>query len=359
MDGTLSVYVPKNWGHELTAPQGIVLVGLPVAALLLGYVLLRVVWKVPTPPDLPQHALSSYGTVPQDEESQPAAQWHKTFDLAVLVGMAVLAVVLLVLTYLYKPQWLREPRFWAMQLPELAVMVLVSLAGGLVCRWFCDVDEKGYFLTTSTSKFKVNYTRKLQEFAAYVVPLVVKSGYSGSLARAWGDFFTMLGFLLMIKPIRERSRLCMLQFNSLDRPEDRPNALKWVILGNIAPGKVILNAFMWLFATKRALKFILVFITGIGSGLAEPVGMECGKHKYSVRSCSRSTFERSWESSACVFLSGMAFPALQFATFNSFTQVLAAMLVLAPTMAYTEAAAPDTIQTPVVMLVCGIPPRDR
>lgn len=76
---------------------------------------------------------------------------------------------------------------------------------------------------------------QLQDFAAYIVPMVVKSGYPGPVARAWGDFFTMLSFLLLIKPIRENSKFFVLQFNSLDRPEDRPNALKWIILGNIAP----------------------------------------------------------------------------------------------------------------------------
>merc|ERR1719334_3061394 len=36
----------------------------------------------------------------------------------------------------------------------------------------------------------------------------------------------MIGFLVLIKPIRERFDFFMLQFNSLDRPEDRPNTLQ-------------------------------------------------------------------------------------------------------------------------------------
>ncbi|KAF4315134.1 hypothetical protein G195_011256, partial [Phytophthora kernoviae 00238/432] len=260
--------------------------------------------------------------------------WYGTFDFVFLVGMVVYAAVMFVLTYIYEPQWLGETHFWLMQLPKLVVMMVVSLAGGIVCRCFCDVDEKGYIMTNKSSKFKVNYTRKLQHFAAYMVPLVIKADYPGPIALAWGDFFTMLGFLVLIKPIREHSKFFMLQFNSLDRPEDRPNTLKWIIVGNIAPGMFILMFFKWLFAAQGALVFILVFITGIGDGLAEPVGITWGKHKYKTHSCfSKNKYTRSWEGSACVFLSGLVFPALQYAAFDNFTQVLLSMLILAPTMA--------------------------
>ncbi|KAG7377937.1 hypothetical protein PHYPSEUDO_010756, partial [Phytophthora pseudosyringae] len=184
-----------------------------------------------------------------------------------------------------------------------------------------------------------------------MVPLVIKADYPGPLALAWGDFFTMLGFLVLIKPVREHSKFFMLQFNSLDRPEDRPNTLKWIIVGNIAPGMFILMFFKWLFAAQGALTFILVFITGIGDGLAEPVGITWGRHKYKTRSCfSKNKYTRSWEGSACVFLSGLVFPALQYAAFDNFWQVLLAMLILAPTMAYAEATAPHTMDTPVLMI---------
>ena len=65
-------------------------------------------------------------------------------------------------------------------------------------------------------------------------------------------------------------------------------------------------------------------------------------------------YTRSWEGSACVFLSAMIFPALQYASFDNFTQVVLAMLILPPTMAYGEATAPHTMDTPVLMIGCGI-----
>ena len=188
-----------------------------------------------------------------------------------------------------------------------------------------------------------------------MVPLLIKSHFKGPLALAWGDFFTMIGFLVLIKPVRERFSFFMLQFNALDRPEDRPHTLKWIIAGNIAPGLVILLFFKWLLGEEGALTFIIVFITGIGDGLAEPVGITWGQHKYMTSSCfSSRKYTRSWEGSACVFLSAMIFPAFQYANFENFTQVALAMLILPPTMAYGEATAPHTMDTPVLMIGCGL-----
>ncbi|DAZ94937.1 TPA: hypothetical protein N0F65_012654 [Lagenidium giganteum] len=367
-------HIEAAWPHNITTTESLVIGLLPLASLAFIYVLLRIIWKVPqslprytNPPvygsaggdettplkqiDAPKTSLVEEGEVAGDYEES----WLKTFDFVFLCGMGFYLATLFVLTAIYQPELLSSGSFWLMQLPKLFTMMLVSLLGGLVCRYFCDVDEKGYIITNKSSKFKVNYTRKLQHFAAYMVPLVIKSHVSGPLALAWGDFFSMMGFLVLIKPIREHSKFFMLQFNSLDRPEDRPETLKWIIAGNIAPGMFILLFFKWLLADFGALTFIIVFITGIGDGLAEPVGIAWGKHKYKTRGCfSPRKYTRSWEGSACVFMSGMIFPALQYADFANFTQVLAAMLILPPTMAYAEATAPHTMDTPVLMVGCGV-----
>jgi dolichol kinase len=361
---------PASWADHITFLQQATIVGLPIVSFISIYIFLRIIWKVPEGNILPKFAGPKYGAtddknkISQEktslcEEGDVAGDyedhWTNTFDMVFLIGMLLYAAVLLVLTYVYAPEYFYSYAFWLMQLPKLGAMMLVSLLGGVVCRCFCTVDEKGYIITNKSSVFKVNYTRKLQHFAAYMVPLVIKNNYHGPLALGWGDFFTMLGFLVLIKPIRESSTFFMLQFNSLDRPEDRPHTLKWIIAGNIAPGLFILLFFKWLFGEQGALTFIIIFITGIGDGLAEPVGIAWGKHKYKTRGCfSPRRYTRSWEGSACVFLSGMIFPALQYANFENFSQVLLAMLILPPTMAYAEATAPHTMDTPVLMIGCGI-----
>ncbi len=74
---------------------------------------------------------------------------------------------------------------------------------------------------------------------------------------------------------------------ALDRPEDRPNTLSWIVGGNILPGCVLIIFFRWVyqFTGQGDMTYIFLFITGIGDGFAEPVGIYLGKHKYWTASC--------------------------------------------------------------------------
>ena len=63
----------------------------------------------------------------------------------------------------------------------------------------------------------------------------------------------------------------MLQFNSMDRPEDRPNTLKWIILGNLLPGLLISVYFQNIFEKvlhEPYLVMIIVLAVSIGDGLS-------------------------------------------------------------------------------------------
>ncbi|KAF0697287.1 hypothetical protein As57867_011974, partial [Aphanomyces stellatus] len=197
----------------MTSLESWTIIGMPIVSLALIYVLLRIVWKpvdrayisipdvktsetLPLTTKAPQAELCEEGEVAGDYE----ADWTKTFDLTFLVGMALYLVVMIVLTYIYSVEYFTNVAFWVSQLPKLVCMMVVSLLGGLICRMFCSVDSKGYIMTNKSSAFKVNYTRKLQHFAAYMVPLVMHTSFKGPLALAWGDFFTMIGFLVLIKP---------------------------------------------------------------------------------------------------------------------------------------------------------------
>ena len=180
---------------------------------------------------------------------QYATDWKKTFDMVFLVVMAVLMGVLIGVTTIYEPELFHETNFWKNNVIKLTVMLIVSLCGGLLCRSFCPVDSEGYITTSKASWFKVNYTRKFQHFAAYAIPLLIRTDVPGNavLHLVWGDFFTLIGFLVLIKPFRETFSPFMLMFNSLDRPEDRPHCLKWIIAGNIWPGLLMIMFFDWVF----------------------------------------------------------------------------------------------------------------
>lgn len=57
--------------------------------------------------------------------------------------------------------------------------------------------------------------------------------------------------------------------------QDRPHTLEWIIKYNIWPGEMMIVFFAHLFASseQRDLVYILVFVTGVGDGLAEPVNV--------------------------------------------------------------------------------------
>lgn len=366
------------WPH-LSDTTIYAIIAFNVGSLIITYVWLRLLWPSPSREELVREKelskqidtiRSNYQSISVDApremyEGESAgdysAPWTSTFDLTFLIIMSAGFVMLAIWTTLSAPSLWSDPMFWLAQLPKLLTMMIVSYIGGLMCRYFCEHDEKGYIITNKDSVFKVNYTRKLQHFAAYMVPLVLHSRPSvsipGDLALAWGDWFTLLGFLILIKPIRERFTWVMLQFNSLDRPEDRPNTISWIVGGNIIPGCVLIVFFRWLYSYtgQEAMAYIFIFITGVGDGLAEPVGIYLGTHKYWASSLGGGRkYQRSFEGSACVWISSIIFTSLLYYTFASAQQFWLAMIFLPPLMTYAEAKSPHTLDTPFLMGLGGL-----
>ena len=188
--------------------------------------------------------------MPGDVAGHYNEKWTKTFDLQFLILWIVLFTALLVYTIFFDASLFHEKDFFIRMCIKLAIMMILSLGGGLICRHYCNIDEKGYITTPKNNWFKVNYTRKIQHFAAYLVPLLSPpTAPLGILPHLWESLFVLFMFLVLIKPVREFSTFFMLQFNSLDRIEDRPNTLKWIVLGNMLPGLLIITVFKQLFET--------------------------------------------------------------------------------------------------------------
>ena len=283
------------------------------------------------------------------------APWTRTFDLVFLIGWLLALAALTVCTIFWYEKGDIDAQFFSFGFVKILVVGAVSLIGGLVCRKFCDTDEKGYIIYTRKTAFKVNYTRKFQHFAAYLAPLINPFGkHDGLIPHLWETLFVMLTFLLLIKPLRENCRLFMLQFNSMDRPEDRPHTLKWIILGNVLPGLLLSVYFQNLFEKDLNMPYlvmIVVIAVSIGDGLAEPVGMYLGKHKYKVPAWNfRRTYTRSYAGSACVFITTLLAVVFFRGDFPSAQQFIAAMVILPPLMTFAEAFAPHSMDTPVMML---------
>ena len=122
---------------------------------------------------------------------------------------------------------------------------------------------------------------------------------------------------------------------------------EWIYLQAHPPSLIYLFCFL-------ASSCVCLSQTGIGDGLAEPVGIYLGRHKYWTTSCfGDRKYQRSWEGSACVFLSSVVFVSCFYYTFESATQFYIALVLLPPAMAYAEATSPHTIDTPFLMGVGG------
>ena len=73
------------------------------------------------------------------------------------------------------------------------------------------------------------------------------------------------------------------------------------------------------------LLFIPVMTTGIGDGLAEPVGIAWGKHKYKTRGlCSPKLYTRSYEGSFTVYISCVITTAAVYSTVRERAAILSA-----------------------------------
>ncbi|MGL4944598.1 MAG: hypothetical protein ACRC46_15565 [Thermoguttaceae bacterium] len=284
-------------------------------------------------------------------------KWTQTFDLQFLIGWVVAVAIMLVVTTIWQPEIFRAYGFFQFCAIKIAVMCVIGTLGGMLCRYYCKADERGYIVAGSHKWFRVNYTRKLQHFAAYLIPLLGSAHHdaanpAGILPHVWESLFVLLAFLLLIKPIRERSTLFMLQFNSMDRPEDRPNTLRWIVCGNLIPALVLSTLFQQLFFSLNEpyLPLIIVLIIGFGDGFAEPVGVYLGKRKYTVPSWTmQKRYVRSYAGSACVFIAGLICVGLFHAEFNTTRSFIAALIVIPPLMTFAEAYSPHSMDTPMMM----------
>jgi len=232
------------------------------------------------------------------------------------------------------------PEFWLAELFKLALLGGIAYGCGLLVRY------RG---------MKVNYTRKINFFALYLIPMLVDwlcPTVNTTAATAVRAVFFMVFMAFFLKPIRERLHVAGTMFLSYDRPEDRPHTMFWLTTQLFA-GYAVLIPMQILFRKLgfAELIFIPILVHGFGDGLAEPVGVRFGKHKYSCRSLfNQRRYTRSLEGSSCVFVAGLVAVLVFYASFTP-AQFIAALLVVPLGMTLAEAFSPHTWDTPYMFLV--------
>jgi dolichol kinase len=206
-------------------------------------------------------------------------------------------------------------------------------------------------------KVKVNYTRKINHFFVFFLPYFLKIIFPFQETLTSQICIACVGLatlIIYLKPIRKRVRIIRYMFTAFDRPEDRPFTLKWLFIQYLATYLVAVP--LWVLFKKynhTEAVLIIILINAIGDGLAEPIGVLFGKHKYSVRAIFTSKlYTRSIEGSACVFL--VAVIVLYF--FKSyFTEIqFPVAIILVPIVAtLAEAKSPHTLDSPFIFLFTG------
>jgi dolichol kinase len=202
---------------------------------------------------------------------------------------------------------------------------------------------------------KVNYTRKVYHFFVIFYALygylVIRYEPTPTTDSIWG-LVTTLSWFIYLPALRERVPFIRTMFRSLDRPEDRPYTLRWIFLQFVLGFAIIIPmSFALAGLGQRHLIGIPTLINGFGDGLAEPIGVRFGKHKYQVRALfTDKRYTRSLEGSLCVLLSGFFAVLVYQASFTP-TQLAVALATIPLAMTLAEAFSPHTVDTPSLFLV--------
>ena len=216
-----------------------------------------------------------------------------------------------------------------------------------VCLW---VISYGTGSLVFYKNVKVNYTRKLNHFALFFIPMYLDTifPYKESIKLVViGCLLSVFSLIIYIHPVRSRLHFINRMFLSFDRPEDRPYTLKWLST-QIAVGYLIIIPMIILFYKEGYSKliFIPILINGIGDGLAEPVGIRFGKLKYKTYALfSKRKYVRTIEGSACVLITSIIVILLFKSSFNH-AEFICALIVVPVAMTLAEAFAPHTWDTP-------------
>ncbi|HAY4298183.1 TPA: hypothetical protein JZ877_002681 [Escherichia coli] len=203
---------------------------------------------------------------------------------------------------------------------------------------------------------KINYTRKIGHFSMFIFPGVIYLIFNVSNPTEKiiiASLSSVLFFVSLISFFRDKLRYLSLSFYAIDRPEDQPYTLVWIFSQTFA-GFIVLALFSLLWNKwdiPQELMYMSILTTTLGDGLAEPVGVRFGKHKYAVKGFFiDKKFYRSYEGSMVVYSVALILALVFMQSFHGVG--LAIIVILFPlAMTLTEARSPHTWDTPFLFFV--------
>ncbi|MFX1238661.1 MAG: hypothetical protein ACFE8P_13210, partial [Promethearchaeota archaeon] len=208
---------------------------------------------------------------------------------------------------------------------------------------------------------RVNYTRKINHFTIFFVPQFISLLFNPLyIVSQTTRTLPILLFLAVIsfETIRKRSRIFQTMFLGFDRPEDRPYTAFW-LSSQILVNLIVIDFIVFLLILNSldniySYTLILVMVSGIGDGLAEPIGIRFGKHKYNVKALfTEQKYTRSFEGSACVLIISLISVLIFYPIFTP-PQLVIALSYFPICMTIVEAFSPHTWDNPFFFLVGGL-----
>ncbi len=211
-------------------------------------------------------------------------------------------------------------------------------------------------------KVKINYIRKLairpwRKLKIYVIGIffVVAEQDAAHVILMLFCLDQMKTIVTESNVMRRHVAIFAYAFVAWDRIEDRPYTLRYDMLEDILRFAVYFP-FILLLGKASVIVMIPNLINEFGDGLAEPVGIRFGKHKYRCKSLWyqgkfwHGEFQRSLEGSAMVFLVSIIV-LLAYGDLFTTTQLVFSVMLLPIIMTLAEAYSPHTNDGPLLALV--------
>ena len=205
---------------------------------------------------------------------------------------------------------------------------------------------------------KVNYTRKVNHFCILFFPVLLTKYISHESELL--DLIGAFSFLWTITPFYLRKHIPSLEtcFLSFDRPEDRPFTLLWLLtqffFGLLIGISIAIFAEAYFGIPWVEIALLVLCLSHIGDGLAEPIGVRFGRIKYKTYALfTRKRYYRTLEGSLAVFISTILV-LIWFGYLFTGQQLILALFTLPLILMITEAISPHTWDGPFLSGVSGL-----
>jgi dolichol kinase len=205
--------------------------------------------------------------------------------------------------------------------------------------------------------WNANDTRKALGVIMFAVPPLVPFMTLGANAvpafAVLGYVSFLLALLIFVAPLRQRSTIIATAFAALDRPEDRPFTLLWLVSAYIASALIFFVAALGPFPIHPVLLIAMVLAITLGDIAAGVVGRHFGRHTYQTIGLGASQrYVRTFEGSAAMLAVALASVAYVTMGHDSDMRLLA-LLILPLTLTLAEALSPHTWDEPI-MYAAGV-----